>query len=128
MMRAIIVIESLKDPGLVKEIPGKEVCRYPLPLNDGPVEVVEFDISNDDVLAVCVLLADGLLSERYFAQLQDSARMHVIFPSGIALVRRGDRASEEIAQTIGSIFGIPRSQMRFLEMFETDHPDVADVQ
>jgi hypothetical protein len=126
-MRAIIVMESLKDPGLMKEIPGKEICRYPLPLNDGPVEVVEIDIANDDVLAVCILLADSLLPERYFAQLQDSTRMHVIFPSGIALVRRGDQTSEEIAQKIGSIFGIPRSQMRFLEMFENNHPDVADA-
>ncbi|MFI7337023.1 hypothetical protein ACIBUY_03685 [Streptomyces sp. NPDC050085] len=127
MMRAVILIESLKDPHAIEGVEGEEVSRYPLPLNGGTVQVVELDVPDDSVQAACWHLAQVLQPQRYFAQLQDAEQMYVVFPDAVALVRRGIAATEETAQKIGALFGIPTSQMRFLEMFETAHPDVQDA-
>ncbi|HEY9327692.1 MAG TPA: hypothetical protein VIS09_05570 [Streptomyces sp.] len=126
-MRAIILIESLKDPHSIESLEGKELSRYPMPLNGGTVQVVELNVPNDAVQASCWHLAQALHPQHYFAQLQDAERMFVVFPDAVALVRRGIPSTEETAQKIGALFGIPASQMRFLDMFEADHPDVQDA-
>ncbi|MFC8140817.1 hypothetical protein ACFUKV_03450 [Streptomyces paradoxus] len=126
-MLAIIVTEGLKDPDSLQKIPGKEIKRYTLPLNNGTVEIVELAVAEADVNEACLQLSAAMLPERYYGQVQDDNLMYVIFPNSIAVVRRDDRESEETAQRIGSLFSIPISQMSFLEMFSNAHPDVDNV-
>ena len=126
-MRAVVVRESVKEPRLLEGIPGREISRYPLALNGQPVEIIEIEIPEAGVFDACLQLADALLPKLYFAQIQDSERMFVMFPNSISLVGRGDVGAERAAQNIGSLFGIPASQMRFLDMFATTHPDILDA-
>ncbi len=122
-MRGIVLRESLVD-GLPSKMPAAVRRRYPHRLEGRyPVEVIEFEFDESDTLEVCVQLVQALRSMKFYAHVIDDACMFVAFPDCIALVRRGDTVSANRAQAIGLRFGIPRRQMRFLEMFDCDHPD-----
>ncbi|MFF6781486.1 hypothetical protein [Streptomyces sp. NPDC012510] len=120
---AVIVTESLKDPALLRKIPGRELKRYMLPLNDGPVEITELDIPRPAAHDACLQLAAALRPEGYYAQLQDAHIMYVVFPHTISVVRRADPTSEAAAQRVGTLFSIPLAQMDFLRMFTTPYPN-----
>lgn len=125
-VRGIVLKESLLRGDLTMPMSVTVVRRYPY-LLDGrtPVEVLELAVTRERVLAVAMLIAEALLSARFYAHLLDSARMYVCFPNCLVLVQRGDDDSVRRAQVIGTRFGIPIRQMRFAEMFDRDHPDAA---
>ncbi|UUU33257.1 hypothetical protein JIX56_27240 [Streptomyces sp. CA-210063] len=124
-MLAVIVTESLKDPALLRKVPGIELKRYTLPLDDGPVEIIELDIPRQATQEACLQLAAALRPERYYAHLQDAHVMYVVFPHTISVVRRSDPASEAAAQRVGALFSVPLAQMNFLEMFTTTRPGIS---
>jgi hypothetical protein len=51
--------------------------------------------------------------------------MYISFPNCLAYLARNDAQGERQVHAIGQTFDIPVSQMRFLEMFEVDHPDAS---
>lgn len=77
---------------------------------------------------VAVRLAAVLAPDGWYAHLLDDELMIVIFPGVVVQVRRGDEAAAERARAIGAFFGIPDRQMRFQDMFVTDHPDSDPVE
>jgi hypothetical protein len=127
LMRGIVLLESLVDQR-IPLIPAS-VCRTYQHLLGGEiaVQVAELTVSRDRAMTVAMRLAEALLPQRFYAHLVDCHRMYVIFPDCVVLVRRGDDASVLFAQETGQHFGIPLAQMRFAEMFDTDHPDSTPV-
>ncbi|HEY7483622.1 MAG TPA: hypothetical protein VH912_04100 [Streptosporangiaceae bacterium] len=123
-MRGIVFRESLVAGSLPAEPPATVARRYRY-LLDGtfPVEVIELRVAARAAPALAMRLAEALHPARYYAHIVGADRMYVIFPSCVAIVRRGDAESAGRAQEVGRRFGIPMRQMRFLEMFEIDHPD-----
>ncbi|TYB45602.1 hypothetical protein [Actinomadura chibensis] len=123
-MRAFIVVESLTDTGILDALPGTLDRRYPFTLNNGPVELVEYDVPDDDALPFARTLSENLLPTRYYGHLVGDNTMIVAFPHVIALVDRGDKDSATKAQQVGALFDIPAVQLQVARMFEVDHPDV----
>ncbi|TDD80583.1 hypothetical protein [Actinomadura rubrisoli] len=123
-MRAFIVIESLTDADVLERLPGTLDRRYPFTLNDGPVELAELDVADEDALAFARILAENLLPTRYYGHLVGGDSMIVAFPHVIALVDRRDAESVARAQQVGALFDIPAVQLQVARMFEVDHPDL----
>ncbi|MEU7031491.1 hypothetical protein AB0A60_32945 [Streptomyces sp. NPDC046275] len=123
-MRAIVITESLTD-GQVPQAPGvSEIRRYRHLLDDRtPIEIVELTVPADQAPAYAHQLADALLPRLYYAHLIDEEQMLVAFPHTVVRIRRGGERAIALAQSIGALVGIPAEQMRFAEMWDTDHPD-----
>lgn len=73
--------------------------------------------------ALAFELAAALLPRLYYAHLLDEQHMLVAFPHAVVRIRRGDAPAIALAQAVGALFDIPAEQMRFAEMWDTDHPD-----
>jgi hypothetical protein len=122
--RAIVLRESLTDGHLPARLPGRVVRRYPHLLSGVlPVEVIEITLAQEDVPVVAFALAGCLVPEGFYAHLVSEDLMIVVFPRCITQIPRHDADAVVRAQRIGQTFGIPLNQMRFAEMFTTDHPD-----
>jgi hypothetical protein len=123
-MRAIIIQESLKDGELPTNFYGTRVREYKHELDENtPITIVEWAVAERHALDAGMALARKLLPRKYYAHLLNDQSMYVAFPDCLVHLDRDDMVGEEQAQAIGETFDVPLSQMRFLEMFETDHPD-----
>ena len=122
--RAIVLRESLTEGDLPAGLPGRVVRRYPHLLSGVlPVEVIEITVAPEDVPVVAFALAGCLVPDGFYAHLLSEDLMIVVFPGCITQIPRHDADAVVRAQRIGETFGISLNQMRFAEMFTTDHPD-----
>lgn len=123
-MRAIIIKESLKGDELPLNSPGTRVCEYRHQLDeDTMVTIIELAVAERHALAVGMALSRKLLPRKYYAHLLNDQSMYIAFPNCLVHLDRDDAEGERQAHAIGQTFDIPVLQMRFLEMFEVDHPD-----
>jgi hypothetical protein len=124
VMRAIIIQESLKDGELPTDFYGTRAREYKHLLDENtPITIVELAVAERHALDAGMALARKLLPRKYYAHLLNDQSMYIAFPNCLVHLDRGDAAGERQAHAIGQTFDIPLEQMRFLEMFETDHPD-----
>lgn len=128
MARLIVVEESLGDRcASIAAYPLRDRFSYAL-ADELPVTIAEFHVPDDDVLRVADQIASSIEQERYFAHFWlNAAELLVVFPRCLVRLRRDDRRSVDLAQTIGRQLGIPDAEMRFPEMFDVDHPDREDT-
>lgn len=123
-MRAIIIEESLKGGGLPSGFYGTRVKEYKHPLDeDTMITIIELAVAERHALDAGMALSRVLLPRLYYAHLLSDQSMYVVFPNCVMYLARGDEAGQQQARAIGRTFDIPDSQMRFLEMFEVDHPE-----
>jgi hypothetical protein len=123
-MRAIIIKESLKDGELPPNFSGTRVREYRHPLDeDTMVTIIELAVTERNALDAGMALSRKLLPKKYYAHLLNDQSMYIAFPNCLVNLDRDDAEVECQVHAIGQTFGIPVSQMRFLEMFEVDHPD-----
>ena len=123
-LRAVVITESLTGGALPAALAGMEDRRYPHLLDEHtPIEIIELTIPAERVCELAMELATVLLPRLYYAHLLDEQRMLVAFPHTVVAIPRGDEAAVTLAQAVGALFGIPTEQMRFAEMWDTDHPD-----
>jgi len=124
MMRAIIIKESLKAGKLPAGFYGTRVNEYQHPLDeDTIITIIELAVAEQHALDAAMALARILLPRLYYAHLINDQAMYIAFPNCVTYLARGDEAGQQQARAIGGTFDIPVTQMRFLEMFEVDHPD-----
>ncbi|WP_171053373.1 hypothetical protein [Streptomyces marianii] len=125
-LRAVVITESLTGGTLPAAFSGLEDRRYAHLLDEQtPIEIIELTVPADRAPALALELAAVLKPRLFYAHLLDGERMLVAFPHTVVAIRRGDAAAIAHAQAVGSLFGIPDEQMRFAEMFDTDHPDAS---
>lgn len=123
-MRVIIIKESLEGGELPQDFYGTRVKEYKHELDeDTPITIIELAVAERHAPDAGMALARKLLPKKFYAHLLNDESMYVVFPDCLVHLTRGDEAGERQAHAIGETFDVPRSQMRFLEMFETDHPD-----
>ena len=125
MQRLILIEESLESPlDVLTDSP--ELSRFSATLEDGQeITVVEYPVGDDDALDLIHAVAAVLKRERFYAHIwRDPYRLCVAFPRCVVDLNRVDLQTIEIAKTIGERCGIPLGEMRFDEMFDTDHPDL----
>ncbi len=128
-MRAIVIKESMVTDTTPSLLSRSVVREYSLDLDrTTPVTIVEYDVSSEDGDALALELSRLLKKERFYAHFVDDERMLVVFPRIVVEVRRDDPRDERIAQQVGSLFSVPDHQMRFLAMFDKDHPDMEPSQ
>ncbi|WP_327100296.1 hypothetical protein OIE68_16900 [Nocardia vinacea] len=122
--RAVVIRESLIGGDLPADLREAAAREYPHLLDEvTPISIIEFPVAADVALQVTMQLAEVLLPEKYYAHLVSEGEMLIAFPNTAYRLSRNDERGEQQAQAIGRVFGIPDEQMRFLEMFEVDHPD-----
>ncbi|MEV6681204.1 hypothetical protein AB0N09_30700 [Streptomyces erythrochromogenes] len=126
-MRAVVITESLTTPTLPDAFTGLPERRYPHDL-DGqtPIEIIEVSVPADQAAARALDLARALKATLFYAHLIDDERMLIAFPDIVVTVERGDDAAIAHARAVGALFDIPDEQMRFAEMWDTDHPDAPE--
>lgn len=123
-IRGLIVRESLRDRRIPEQLASNITRCYPHALGgEDPVEIVELEVEAADLLQVAFGLSDRLVPRKYYCHFVDSEQMLVVFPGCVCTVRIGDGEGAGRCRSIGALFGIPESQMRFEEMFHHDHPD-----
>lgn len=123
-MRAIVIRESLASGHLPLGLEARVDNHYGINLDEQiPVEILEFDVSSGDLLEVARALSVALKPTRFYAHIWSPEMLYVCFPNMLAFLPKGDQAANESAMRAGELFEIPRSQMRFAEMFEQHHPD-----
>ncbi|WP_432141128.1 hypothetical protein [Streptomyces sp. bgisy084] len=123
-LRAVVITESLEGGRLPEALRALESRRYPHLLDERTqVEIIELAVPAAQAAGVALTLADAVLPRLYYAHLIDSLQMLVAFPDTVVRIHRDDAAAVERAQSIGALFDIPAGQMRFAEMWDTDHPD-----
>ncbi|MCX4098042.1 hypothetical protein [Nocardia sp. alder85J] len=122
--RAVVIRESLLGEKLPADLPAIGAREYPHLLDEAtPIHIIEFPVDQDAALNVAMQLAEALLPEKYYAHLVRDTDMLIAFPNTIVRLRVGDEPGERRVRAIGRTFAIPDEQMRFLEMFDVDHPD-----
>ena len=123
-MRAVVITESLTDRTLPPGLQDLPVRRYPHDL-DGqtPIEICEVTVPAARAAELALQLAHALEPRLYYAHLIDEQRMLIAFPHTVVTVDRDDEAAIQHACEVGALFAIPAGQMRFAEMWDTDHPD-----
>ncbi|MFF4583377.1 hypothetical protein ACFY15_34145 [Streptomyces sp. NPDC001373] len=128
-MRAVIITESLTDRTLPPGFQNLSVHRYPHDL-DGqtPIEICEATVPSARAAELALQLARSLEPRLYYAHLIDEQHMLIAFPHTVVTVDRDDEATIQHACNVGALFGIPAGQMRFAEMWDTDHPDAPGTQ
>ncbi|MFF0551018.1 hypothetical protein ACFYUL_18875 [Streptomyces sp. NPDC004311] len=128
-MRAVIITESLTERTLPPGFRDLPVHRYPHDL-DGqtPIEICEVTVPSARAAELALQLASSLEPRLYYAHLIDEQRMLIAFPHTVVTVARDDEAALRHACDVGALFGIPAGQMRFAEMWDTDHPDAPGAQ
>lgn len=123
-LRAVVITESLEGGQLPEALRALESHCYAHLLDERTqVEIIELAVPAAQGAVVALTLAGAVLPRLYYAHLIDSRQMLVVFPDTVARIGRDDSAAVERAQSIGALFDIPASQMRFAEMWDTDHPD-----
>jgi hypothetical protein len=123
-MRAVVITESLTDGELPSALSGMEDRRYPHLLDERtPIEIIELTVPADRAAALALALSAALKSRLYYTHLIDETRMFVVFPRTVVDIPRGNEDAIAHARAVGALFGIPDDQMRFAEMWDTDHPD-----
>jgi hypothetical protein len=123
-MRAIIIKESLEGGELPPNFYGTRVKEYKHELDENtPITIIELAVAERHALDAGMALSRKLLPTKFYAHLVSDQYMYIAFPNTLVYLERGDEEGERQAQAIGMLFVIPTTQMRFLEMFETDHPD-----
>lgn len=123
-MRALVIKESLQGGELPSSFYGTRVREYRHPLDeDTMITIVELMVAELHALDAGMALSRTLLPRLYYAHLINDQSMYIAFPNCLVHLARGDEDGERQAQAIGRTFDVPLSQMRFLEMFEVDHPD-----
>ncbi len=125
MPRLILIEESIESP-LAALANSPEAKRFTATLEDGQkITVVEYPVSDDGVLELIHAVAGALKPERFYAHVwRDASRLCVAFPSCVVDLTKNDDVAIEMALHIGARCGIPQAEMRFAEMFDTDHPDL----
>lgn len=126
-MRAIVVLDGMIDrtiPAEVARLIGEIPTRYRHDLDADTIwTIAEFQVAGKHTPSVALSLARGLLSRRFYAHLVGKNAMLVSFPNCVVRIARDDQEMISRCQKLGTSYGIPRSQMRFGEMFDRDHPD-----
>ncbi|WP_328973481.1 hypothetical protein [Streptomyces sp. NBC_00239] len=123
-MRAVVITESLTDGELPSAFSGMEDRRYPHLLDERtPIEIIELTVPAERTAALALALSAALKSRLYYAHLIDETRMLVAFPRTVVDIPRDNEDAIAHARTVGALFDIPVDQMRFAEMWDTDHPD-----
>ncbi|MFF9436517.1 hypothetical protein ACF1BP_22590 [Streptomyces sp. NPDC014735] len=123
-MRAVVITESLTGGDLPAVLSGIEDRRYPHLLDERtPIEITELTVPAGQAPAAALALSAVLKPRLYYAHLIDEKRMLVAFPHTVVDIPRGDKDAIAHARSVGALFGIPDEQMRFAEMWDTDHPD-----
>ncbi|WP_280216671.1 hypothetical protein [Nocardia neocaledoniensis] len=125
MMRAIIIVESLRGnaiPAELASLPRLKTYDHLLD-TDQPITITELAVEDDDSLSVATILARALEPAKYYAHLVGNDALVIAFPHTVVRVERGDADALATAKKVGAIFAIPDDQMRFAEMFDDDHPD-----
>jgi len=123
-LRAVVITQSLAGGVLPAAFVGMEDRRYPHLLDEQtPIEIIELTVPAERAEALALELAATLKPQLYYAHLLDEERMLVAFPRTLVDITRGDTDAIAHARRIGALFGIPDEQMRFAEMWDTDHPD-----
>ncbi|MFF3128356.1 hypothetical protein ACFVRD_40155 [Streptomyces sp. NPDC057908] len=123
-MRAVVITESLTGGELPAAFFGMEDRRYPHLLDERtPIEITELTVPADQAPALALALSAVLKPRLYYAHLIDETRMLVAFPHTVVDLPRGNEEAIAHAQAVGALVGIPNGQMRFAEMWDTDHPD-----
>ncbi|MGW0770819.1 hypothetical protein [Streptomyces sp. NPDC002676] len=123
-MRAVVITESLTGGELPPDLLGMEERRYPHLLDERtPIEIIELTVPGDQAPAMALALSSVLKPRLYYAHLIDETRMLVAFPHTVVDIPRNDEDAVAHARAVGALFAIPDEQMRFAEMWDTDHPD-----
>jgi hypothetical protein len=123
-MRAIIIRESLQGGELPPNFYGTRVREYQHMLDeDTPITVIELAVAEQHALDAGMALSRKLLPRKFYAHLLNDQSMYIAFPNCLVRLDRDDVEGELQVHAIGQTFDVPMSQMRFLEMFEVDHPD-----
>ncbi|MGW2331619.1 hypothetical protein ACWC5C_38535 [Streptomyces sp. NPDC001700] len=123
-VRAVVIAESLADGQLPQEFADREDRRYPHLLDEHtPIEIIELTVPAGQAPALALALSKALVPRLYYAHLLDEEQMLIAFPDTVVRIDRGNHDAVAHAQAIGALFGIPTEQMRFAEMWDTDHPD-----
>jgi hypothetical protein len=123
-MRAIIIRESLQGGELPANFYGTRVREYQHMLDeDTPITITELAVAEQHALDAGMALSRKLLPRKFYAHLLNDQSMYIAFPNCLVHLDRDDAEGELQAHAIGQTFDVPVSQMRFLEMFEVDHPD-----
>ncbi len=125
MYRALVLKESLaRDWPSVGQVGGRLIGEYPYLLDGSErVTVIEMLVTDGAVGAVIDGLKDALKPRRFYAHIVGATELFAIFPGASIRIGRGDPVAAAVAQEVGTSLDIPLRQMRFLEMFEVDHPD-----
>lgn len=124
VMRAIIIKESLKGGELPPDFYGTRVREYQHMLDDHtPITIIELTMAERHALSAGMALSCKLLPKKFYAHLRGDESMYICFPNCLVHLDRDDTEGERQVHAIGQTFDVPVSQMRFLEMFEVDHPD-----
>jgi hypothetical protein len=123
-MRAIIIRESLQGGELPSNFYGTRVREYQHMLDeDTPITIIELAVVEQHALDAGMALSRKLLPRKFYAHLLNDQSMYIAFPNCLVHLDRDDAEGELQVHAIGQTFDVPVSQMRFLEMFEVDHPD-----
>ncbi|MFD7614386.1 hypothetical protein [Streptomyces sp. NPDC059828] len=123
-LRAVVITESLVGGSLPETFSGMEDRRYPHLMDERtPVEIIELTVPSERAPGLALELAAALKPRLYYAHLLDEERMLVAFPRTVVEIPRGDTEAIARARAVGALFGIPAGQLRFAEMWDTDHPD-----
>ncbi|MCX4826495.1 hypothetical protein OG883_43440 [Streptomyces sp. NBC_01142] len=123
-MRAVVITESLTGGELPAGFSGMEDRRYPHLLDERtPIEIIELTVPGERAAALALALSAALKSRLFYTHLIDETRMLVVFPRTVVDIPRGDEDAIAHARAVGALFDIPDDQMRFAEMWDTDHPD-----
>jgi hypothetical protein len=122
----LIVIEESVPEGLAQDLLAGEYRRFTAVLEkDEHVTVIESAIPHERVYTAAHKLAQSISRRRFYAHIViDDDHLAIIFPSCVVDLHRDVRDEIELAVRIGEQMGIPRSEMRFEEMFDVDHPDL----
>lgn len=125
MMRAIVILESLRDNTIPAELDSlKRITTYRHALDvDQPITITELAVPDNDGLQVAMVLARALEPTKYYAHLVGDGLLLIAFPHAVVRAARGDADALAAAKKVGAVFAIPEDQMRFGEMFDVDHPD-----
>jgi hypothetical protein len=123
-MRAVVITQSLAGGALPEALAGMEDRRYPHLLDaHTPIEIIELTVPAERAAALALELSAALMPQLYYAHMLNEERMLVAFPRTVVDIPRGDSDAIAHARRVGALFSIPDEQMRFAEMWDTDHPD-----
>jgi hypothetical protein len=124
--RGLVIAESLAEGALPVTFCGRVVGREEHALDEAtPVVILEVTVAADDIERAVDQLAGRLRSPGWYAHFVKDDEMIVALPGEHTRLSRGDQTALARAQAAAARHGVPTSQMRFDEMFDVDHPDLA---